>query len=367
MSKILALALLTLLLAACGPLVSANTSDVVTGHVVDVLEVGDRPQPQTGVTQPYERVRVELDESLYRGERVDLEWTGHRALDATGSLQRGDSVLLSVTRDGDQRTYAILEIVRLPSLAPLAVVLVIALLAVARWKGLTALLGLAASVAVFLLAIVPALRGGQDPLFPTLAGSVGVILVSVFVVHGADRRSLAAVCGTTAALGFVTAAGSVALAAARMGGLGTEDQAFLQVGTSGHVDMARLALAGIMVGSLGALVDLSIGQASATMELAAADHLLRGRRLYASALNAGRDHLASLVNTVALAYFGGALPLILLLSLGYQPLAVSVNSEVLAQSVIAVMAASIGLVFAVPITTAVAVMLAGATEVPLEE
>jgi len=94
---------------------------------------------------------------------------------------------------------------------------------------------------------------------------------------------------------------------------------------------------------------------------------MRGRRLYASALNVGRDHVGSLVNTLALAYFGGALPLILLISLGYQPLAIAVNSEEIVESVIAVMAASIGLVLCVPITTAIAVMFAGEVPPPTAE
>jgi uncharacterized membrane protein len=166
-----------------------------------------------------------------------------------------------------------------------------------------------------------------------------------------------------AGLGVVTAIGALALATARMTGLGSEDQIFLAVGTDGRIDMPRLALAAVMVGSLGAIVDMSIGQASAVTELAGIDDRLRGRRLYASALNVGRDHVGSLINTLALAYFGGALPLILLLSLGYQPIALSINSEQITESLIAVMAASLGLVLCVPITTAIAVLFAGRARV----
>lgn len=354
------------LLAACGPLVQGGRPDVVSGDVVAVLETGERA-PAGGLPQPFQRLRVELDESLYRGETVELLWGGRRALDANGFLRPGDRVLLSVAREGNERTYAIVEVVRLPALIPVALVLVVALLAVARLKGLAALAGLAASIGVFLLAVVPALQRGDDPLLATLVGSLGVIAVSVFVVHGLDRKSLAAFCGTMAGLGVVTAIGAFALATARMTGLGAEDQILLAAGTEGRIDMPRLALAGVMVGSLGAIVDMSIGQASAVMELATVDERLRGRRLYRSALNVGRDHVGSLVNTLALAYFGGALPLILLLSLGYTPLSVAINSEEIVESLIAVMAASIGLVLCVPITTAIAVMFAGRATPPPDD
>ena len=346
------------LLAGCGPLTQGGRPDVIAGHVVEVLETGERA-PAGGMPQPFQRLRVELDESLYRGETVELQWGGRRALDANGFLRPGDRVLLSLTREGSERTYAIAEVVRLPALIPVAVVLVAALLAVARLKGLAALAGLAASIGVFLLAVVPALQRGDDPLLATLIGSLGVIAVSVFVVHGFNRKSLAALCGTMAGLGVVTAVGAFAIASARMTGLGTEGQIFLSIGTEGRIDMPRLALAGVMVGSLGAIVDMSVGQASAVMELASVDERLRGRRLYRSALNVGRDHVGSLVNTLALAYFGGALPLILLLSLGYTPLSIAINSEEIVESLIAVMAASIGLVLCVPITTAIAAMFAG--------
>src|SRR5438093_747461 len=213
----------------------------------------------SGMPQPFQVVRVQLEESLYRGEVVELQWGGRRALDPNGFLRVGDRVLLSVTRDGNARTYAILEIVRLPALIPVAAILVLALLVVARLKGLAALAGLASSVAVFLLAVVPALRGGSDPLVATIFGCLGVIAVSVFVVHGLNRKSLAALCGTMAGLGVVTAMGAFALATARMTGLGSEEQIFLAVGTDGRIDMARLALAAVMVGSLIAIMAASLG------------------------------------------------------------------------------------------------------------
>ena len=363
--RALLLSLAALGAAACGSLVSGG-QDIVAGHVTDVLEVGSRAAPGT-IAQPFQRVRVQLDESLYRGDVVELEWDGRRALDENGFLHPGDRVLLKVTREGNDRAYTIQEIVRLPALIPVAVLLVIVLLVVARLKGLAALAGLASSVAVFLLAVVPALQRGDDPLLATLVGSLGVIAVSVFVVHGLNRKSLAALCGTMAGLGVVTAIGAFAIASARMTGMGTEEQVFLALGTEGRIDMPRLALAAAMVGSLGAIVDMAVGQASAAFELASVDAGLRGRRLYDSALNVGRDHVGSLVNTLALAYFGSALPVVLLISLNYQPLAIAVNSEVIVESMIAILAASIGLVLCVPITTAIAVMFAGRGVLPREE
>ena len=338
-------------IAACGDPNTGVGIEVIDGHVLQVLASGDHEGAK------YQRLAVQLDGSLYRGEVVELEWDGRRALNENGFLSPGDRVLLTLSRDGNTRTYTISEVVRLPSLWPLVVLLAAALVVVGRWKGVASLAGLGASIAVFLLAVLPAVRSGDDPLLATLLGSVGVLVVAVFVVHGFNRKSLAALLGTLGALVFVLVLAAVAVSIARITGLGTEDAIFVFVGSAGKIDMPRLVLAGVVVGSLGALVDMAVGQASTVWELSASSEL-RGRKLYASALNVGRDHIGSLVNTLALAYFGGALPLIVLVSLGFQPLSVSINSEEITQSVMAVLIASIGLVLCVPLTTAIAVALA---------
>jgi uncharacterized membrane protein len=352
------LALAVLALGACTDLNSGIAGTVVDAHVVRVIATDQRTLPGVERSQLYQRLELELDGSLFRGEHVEVEWGGVRALNSGGLLHPGDRVLLTVVREGDARTYAIAEVVRLPSLLPLAILLVVTLLAVARMRGLAALTGLAASIAVFLLAIVPALQRGDDPLIATVLGSIAVLIAAVFVVHGFGKKSVAALGGTIAGLIVVGGLGAIALGLARMSGFSSEESIFLSVATDGRVDIARLALAGVIVGSLGALVDMSIGQSSTTFELAGVDPDLRGRALYLSALNVGRDHIGSLINTLALAYFGSALPLVVLLSLGYQPLSVAINSEAMVESIVTVLVASVGLVLCVPVTTAFAVYLA---------
>ncbi len=353
------LVLAAALFGACADWNAGAASSVIDAHVVRVISQGTRAAGQPGLPgQPFQTVELQLDGGLYRGDHVTVEWGGRVALNANGLLAAGDRVLVSQRRDDrGGRTYAIEDIVRLPSLIPFAVVLVVALVAVARWKGLASLAGLAGSIAVFLLAIVPAVQRGDDPLVATLVGSVAVLVVAVFVVHGFNRKSVAALVGTAACLLIVVGLAALTLSATHITGLGSEEAVFLAVGTGGRIDLHRLVLAGIVVGSLGALVDMGIGQASATFELAAAHDEMRGSRLYASALNVGRDHIGSLVNTLALAYFGGAMPLIVLLSLGALPLSLTANSETIVGSIVAVLVASIGLVLCVPITTAIAVIL----------
>ncbi len=364
MTRLLALAALVLL-SGCGPLVTANAPDVVAGHVVDVLEIGEREAP-SGVTQPFERLRVELDESLYRGERVEVDWGGERTIDANGLLRPGDRVLLAAARSGDQRTYTIAEVVRLPSLAPIAVVFVVGLLAVARWKGLTTLAGIALSLLVVFVAIVPAVQRGQDPLIATLVASVGVVLLGVFVIHAVGWSGVAAASGALAGVGVVAAAGAIGLASARLTGLAGEGTA-LRTATAGRVDMADLALAAVVLASLGVIVDLAVSQAAAVRALAAARDDLRGGRLFAAGMAAAQDHVASLVNTFTFVLLGSVLPLALLLFVGPRPLAVTLNGEPLMVAAVALLAAGLGLLLSVPVTTWIAVLFAGGSGVTAEE
>lgn len=351
--------MLALVLAGCGEWYVGRAGQVIEARVVRVVETGERSF-EGMAPQPYQRLEVELEGGLYRGDRVLVDWGGRNALNHAGLLREGDRVLVTSAFDQDgERHYSIAEVVRLPALLPFAGLLALVLLVVARWKGVAAIAGLGGSIAVFLLVVIPSVRAGEDPLVAALIGSVGVLFASVYVVHGFNRKSTAALVGSSSGLVVVVLLASAAVVLAKLTGFDTEEAVFLAITSDGRVDMPKLVLAGVMVGSLGALVDMAVGQASTVFELSHVDRTLRGRRLYASALNVGRDHIGSLINTLALAYFGGTLPLLILFSIGYAPLAVSMNSEIIVGSVVAVLVASIGLVLCVPLTTAVAVWLAG--------
>ncbi len=346
------------MLAACAEWNSGALGSVHQAHVVNVIENGQREFPGQP-PQPFQRLSVRLDSGLYRDDVVEVQWGGRNALNYNGVLNVGDRVLVSAQPGPTSgRVYTIAEVERFPSLAPFAVLLAIALLAVARWKGLASLAGLAGSIAVFVLVVVPAIRSGTDPLAASLLASLAVLVIAVYVVHGANRKSTAALLGSAGGLVVVGILAAIGLAATHLTGLGSEETVYLSVSTGGRIDMPKLVLAGMIVGSLGALVDMAVGQASTTFELAAAHREVRGRRLWLGALRVGHDHIGSLVNTLALAYFGGALPLVLLLSLGTAPLSLGLNSEAIVLSLLSVLVASVGLVLCVPLTTAIAVRLA---------
>lgn len=254
---------------------------------------------------------------------------------------------------GGDRVYVVTDWVRRPALAWLVALFAVASFLVAGFKGLRAVAATAASLGIVIVFIVPRILAGWDPVVVSLLGVGGILLLAIYFVHGVSWSTTAALVGTYAAVAVTMALGLGFSDAARLTGLGTEDAVFL-LSAAPQVALRGLLLAGLLIGALGALTDITIVQASVVRELAHTDPTLRLRELYRRGMNVGRDHVGSLVNTLVLAYTGAGLSLFILLNLGEVPLARAVNLELVASEVVHTLVGSIGLILAVPITTILA-------------
>jgi uncharacterized membrane protein len=237
----------------------------------------------------------------------------------------------------------------------IAFVAIVALLG--RRRGVMALVGLAASLAVVAVFVVPAILDGRPPLAVALAGSVAVMLVTIALAHGVGAKSMAAALGTAASLALTVGLALLFTELTHLTGLSSEEARLLNA-TAGGVSFQGLVLAGMVIGALGVLDDVTVSQASAVMALRRANPAQRFGELYRGALEVGRDHVAATVNTLVLAYAGASLPILLVFSVGGTPFGDAVNGEAVAEQIVATLVGSIGLIAAVPITTALAALLA---------
>jgi len=239
--------------------------------------------------------------------------------------------------------------------------LVIAFVAVVavfgRWRGLRSLVGLAVSLLVIAKFVVPAILDGRQPVAVAVTGAMAVMLTTIVLAHGVSAKSVAAVLGTTLSLGLTVFLATVFTALTELSGMASDQSVLLVVGQD-HVSLRGLVLAGMVIGALGVLDDVTVSQASAVMALRRANPALGVRGLYDGAVAIGRDHVAATVNTLVLAYVGAALPTVLLFSVARTSFAAVVNNEAIAQEVVATLVGSIGLIAAVPVTTALAALLA---------
>lgn len=273
------------------------------------------------------------------------------------SLRRGDRILLSRTvAPGADAVYGFVDYQRGSSLAILGLIFAGVVVAVARWRGLGALAGLFVTWLVLVGFLLPALLEGRDALAVAIVASSLILCLVLFIAHGVNARTATALLGTLASLVLVGVLGSLAVGFAHLTGLASEEGAFLQ-SVAGGVQAQGLLLAGMVIGSLGVLNDMTVTQASAVWEIHSADPSQEFRRLYTSGMRVGRDHIASTVYTLVLAYAGAALPLLLLFDLGSRRVSDVVTSEIISEEVVRTLVGSIGLVACVPLTTALAAVV----------
>jgi uncharacterized membrane protein len=232
----------------------------------------------------------------------------------------------------------------------------VVVLATGRFAGLRALAGLAASLATVIFFIVPAIADGKPPLQVAAFGGLAVMLLTIPLVHGGGAKSLAACLGTATALLLTLGLADLFSHLAHLSGLTTDEAVYLQSAT--HVSIRGLLLAGMVIGSLGVLADTTVTQASTVLALRRANPELGFRALVGHATAVGRDHIAATVNTLVLAYTGAALPILIIFSIGGTSFGAAVNSEAVAEAIVATLVGSIGLIAAVPATTALAALLA---------
>ncbi|HET8681157.1 MAG TPA: YibE/F family protein, partial [Micromonosporaceae bacterium] len=217
--------------------------------------------------------------------------------------------------------------------------------------------GLAVTFSVLLLFIVPAILNGQAPLLVAIVGSAVIMLSVLFLTHGFNLTTAIAVLGTLASLTVTGVLSAVSTWATRLTGVASEEASFLNVAFQ-DVNMQGLLLAGILIGSLGVLDDVCVTQAATVTELARANPDLTYGQTYQAATRIGRAHIASVINTIILAYAGASLPLLILLAAGDQPVGELLTSQFLAEEIVRSAVGTIGLITAVPITTALAALAA---------
>ena len=323
-------------------------------------------------TETCSDVTIELRTGSETGSRSELR-LGAGGLDP--ELGVGDEIRVvenvvppGADPSGGQR-YSLSDFERRQPMLVLALVFGALVVLFGRARGALSLAGLALSLAVILLFVVPAILDGKSPLAVAVTGSSAVMLVTILLAHGTGPKSLAAILGTAASLLVTVGLAVLFTDLTHLTGLATEEATYVQAGQSG-VSLEGLLLAGMVIGALGVLDDVTISQASTVLALRGANPGQSFRELFQRAMSVGRDHVSATVNTLVLAYVGASLPLLLIFSSSSLGLVEAVNLELIAKEVVATLVGSVGLICAVPITTALAALLARripVAELPLED
>ena len=350
-SKLLFLRMVLFLAAPFFSTAQEVHQDVQERAAAEVLEVVSEEEQEitgTDATRIVQTVRIKFTSGSREGEFDTIT-------NEVVTLAPGDKIFVNRIVDisgAETITYADFE--RRPTLVAVTLLFVIILLALSRWQAVRALLSLLGSIAAILFLLVPALLAGYDPAFTTVAVSAVVLAFVLFGTHGFNPITTIAFGGVFGAVLVTGVIAYVSVTFMRLTGFSNDASVYLNFATNGQLDLAGLLLGSIIIGILGVLDDVSITQAAVVQELKLANPALKAKELYERALKVGRAHIGSLVNTLALAYTGVSLPLILLYAKTDNNIWQILNQEVIAVELIRIIIGSIGLILAVPLTTAVA-------------
>lgn len=339
-----------------------------SGKVAELVDVsckaaGAAPEQPPSVGKPSDACQKATIE-VTSGPDDGATFTEIVQPDQTRRYSEGEGLVLAYAPNappGDR--YSVSDVGRGFPLALLAVVFAAAVVLVGRLRGIMALVALVVSFGVLTLFILPAILRGHDPLLVAVIGGSAILLASLYLCHGLNARTSVAVIGTLCSLFLIAVLGSVFIDATHLTG-NTSDETGVIHTLYPHIQLKGILLAGTVIGSLGVLNDVTVTQTSAVWELKEADAQASWRKLYASGMRIGRDHIASVVNTLVMAYAGAALPLLLLFSIAHAGTWQVAASELVAQEIVPTLVGSIGLVASVPLTTVLAALVVNADRHP---
>ena len=333
--------------------------------IVTSVEPAPCPAPEGGEPDPTAptdcgTVQVRITEGSGEGEVVQAPVPGGPG---APEVEVGDEVSVAPSQGADGTEFAIVDHQRASGLWVLAAAFALAVVAFGRLRGVTALLGLAVTFALLLVFVVPAILGGASPVVVALVASSAIILTVLYLTHGFSLSTTVAVVGTLASLALTGLLSWLSVEGLHLTGITDDISTYL--GTQHRVDMQGLLLAGIVIGSLGVLDDVTVSQAATVGEISRANPGYGFAPLYRAGIRVGRAHIASVINTIVLAYAGSSLPLLVLIVADNSGIGDVVTDQVIAQEIVRSAVATIGLIAAVPITTLLAV-LAVRESAPLE-
>ena len=325
---------------------------------VVAVEVTGRQQSEVGVILS-ERVTVRLSgggEATIERQYIEGDPVGVH-------VEPGDGVLVTADETPDGTTYFIADRSRSLALWVLLVAFAALVTLVGRWRGLWSIVGLAASFLVIVQFIIPAILSGWSPVVATVLGAIVIAFTTLVLAHGANWKTVAAISGTGVSLALVIVFAGFGVAFTELTGLADEHAIALNILSDSTIDARGLLLASIIIGALGVLDDVTATQASTVFELHRANDHLSATELLGRALNVGRDHIASTVNTLVLAYVSASLPLVVLLASQPEPIGLLISRDQFATEIVRTLMGSMGIVVAVPITTAIAALIASRVRV----
>lgn len=328
------------------------------GKVVDILREGSNDLG--GVTNSFQVVQVEFLNGDKKGEITQFEHGGNVSISEAQLVQKNEEVVVVALPAVEGTIYQIIDTYRLNNVWYIISFFFIVVVALSKWKGVGSIIGMFVSLLLITYFIVPFILQGYDPLLISIIGSAGILISTMYLAHGFSSRTTIAIGSILIALVITGVLAVIFVQTAKLTGLASDDAYALRFGLYDNLNFKGLLLGGIIIGALGVLDDIATSLTATIFEIKKANGKRSFRELFESGMEVGKEHVSSLVNTLILAYAGASLPLFLLIVVNPNnyPMWMVLNSEIMMEEVVRTLAGSLGLIFAVPITAALASYLA---------
>lgn len=324
------------------------SSTLAEAEVISIQNTGKVNEQNKGKLT---NVKLKILNGKYAGKTFEFE-DNAVALQHRIVYQPGDRVIATISDIGNgKQTVYVSDYDRKPQLLVLFLLFLAVTITIARKQAITSLIGMLISVYVIAQIIIPSILAGTNAFTITIIGALIMIPSTYYLSHGFNKKTTIAVTATFITLAIVVALSYFFTAWARLTGFESEEAAFLQTAFGPSINILSLLLAGMLIGALAVLDDITISQASIVASLRKSNERLSRKQLYKHAMDVGRDHVASLVNTFILVYVGASFPLVLLFYNTQTPMSLILNQEIIATEIVRTLISSIGIILAVPVTT----------------
>ncbi len=306
----------------------------------------------------YQELEITLTQEKNQGEKIVVK---HFLIEGDASnpfgeeYQLNDKVKLVINQsETNEKIYTIDGKIKRDSLITLGIIFIVVVVVVGRIWGAFSLVGLSLSFLVIFKLIIPLIIRGTNPVLAAVLGAMLIVPITFYISHGFNTKTHIGVITTIVSLIFTGLLAVYFVEAAHLTGFASEEAGFLQIERSGTIDIRGLLLAGIIIGTLGILDDVTIGQSSTVQQLKKANPKMKLLELYTNGMKVGQDHISSMVNTLMLVYSGSALPLLLLFFGSQKSFLEILEYELIAEEIVRMLVGSIGLVLAAPLATILA-------------
>ncbi len=323
--------------------------EYLEGVIVEILEEKDIEFGEQ--TQKYQKLKIEITKGSLKGEEIVIE-NGDSPMSQVILYSKGDTVLISHSFSNDENdVFYITDFVRTKGIVILFILFILLSVTVATKKGFFSLISMMITFVILFSFVLPQIQSGKNPVVIAILASIVIIPITFYLSHGFEQKTSIAILGTSIALVITGILSNIFVNLTYLTGTSSEESLFLQTSGGLQYNLKGLLLAGIIIGTLGVIDDITISQTAIVYQLYSLKNDMSFSQLFKKSIEIGKDHIASMINTLILVYTGASLPLLLLFMSSTRPFGEILSYEVVTTEIVRTLVGSIGLILAVPITT----------------